>query len=117
MGGAHPTFLPDEALGYADFVIRGEGEHSLVELIECTEKETPALIRIRGLSDRDRDERKVHNHSRELGIWQDWTSTTQRSESLGKQPFINPWRCLPPILMTSTSTPVSCEEQEDFHSI
>ena len=30
MGGAHPTFLPDEALEYADFVIRGEGEHSLV---------------------------------------------------------------------------------------
>jgi radical SAM superfamily enzyme YgiQ (UPF0313 family) len=23
MGGAHPTFLPDEALEYADFVIRG----------------------------------------------------------------------------------------------
>ena len=34
IGGTHPTFLPDEALEYADFVIRGEGEHSLVELVE-----------------------------------------------------------------------------------
>ena len=24
MGGAHPTFLPDESLKYADFVIRGK---------------------------------------------------------------------------------------------
>ena len=43
MGGAHPTFLPDEALKYADFVIRGEGEYSLVELLEHLEKGTPAL--------------------------------------------------------------------------
>ena len=38
MGGAHPTFLPDEALEYADFVIRGEGEYSIVELLEYMEK-------------------------------------------------------------------------------
>ena len=37
MGGAHPTFLPDEALEYADFVIRGEGEYSIVELLEYME--------------------------------------------------------------------------------
>ena len=66
IGGTHPTFLPDEALEYADFVIRGEGEHSLVELLEYLEKGTPALSGIRGLSYRDRDERKVHNHSREF---------------------------------------------------
>jgi len=66
IGGTHPTFLPDEGLEYADFVIRGEGEHSLVELLEYLEKGTPALSGIRGLSYRDRDERKVHNHSREF---------------------------------------------------
>jgi radical SAM superfamily enzyme YgiQ (UPF0313 family) len=32
MGGYHPTFLPDEALEHADFVVRGEGEDTLVEL-------------------------------------------------------------------------------------
>jgi radical SAM superfamily enzyme YgiQ (UPF0313 family) len=66
MGGAHPTFLPDEAMEYADFVIRGEGEHSLVELLEYMEKGTPALTGIKGLSYRDRDERNVHNLSGEF---------------------------------------------------
>src|SRR5512135_1520684 len=66
MGGAHPTFLPDESLEYADFVIRGEGEHSLVELLEHLEKGIPALTGIKGLSYRDRDERNVHNPSREF---------------------------------------------------
>jgi radical SAM superfamily enzyme YgiQ (UPF0313 family) len=66
MGGAHPTFLPDESLEYADFVIRGEGEHSLVELLEHMEKGSPALAGIKGLSYRDRDGRTVHNPSREF---------------------------------------------------
>jgi radical SAM superfamily enzyme YgiQ (UPF0313 family) len=66
MGGAHPTFLPDESLKYADFVIRGEGEYSLVELLEYMEKGTPALTGIKGLSYRDNDGRNVHNPSREF---------------------------------------------------
>ena len=37
MGGTHPTFVPDEALQHCDFVIRGEGEEALVELVRCLE--------------------------------------------------------------------------------
>ncbi len=66
MGGVHPTFLPDEALQYADFVIRGEGEHSLVKLLEYMERGTPVLTGIKGLSYRGRDGRNVHNPSREF---------------------------------------------------
>jgi radical SAM superfamily enzyme YgiQ (UPF0313 family) len=66
MGGAHPTFLPDEALEYADFVIRGEGEHSLVELLEYMDNGVPALRDIKGLSYRNRDGENVHNPSREF---------------------------------------------------
>jgi radical SAM superfamily enzyme YgiQ (UPF0313 family) len=66
MGGAHPTFRPDEALEYADFVIRGEGEHSLVDLLQYMEKGTPALTGIKGLSYKDRYGRKVHNPSKEF---------------------------------------------------
>jgi len=66
IGGTHATFLPDEALEYADFVIRGEGEHALVELFEYLEKGTPALTGIRGLSYRDRDGRNVHTPPREF---------------------------------------------------
>lgn len=38
MGGPHVSFLPEEALSYADFVIRGEGEKNLLKLIEYLEE-------------------------------------------------------------------------------
>ncbi len=34
LGGPHPTFEPEEALQYGDYVLRGEGEESLIKLIE-----------------------------------------------------------------------------------
>ncbi len=37
MGGPHVTYLPEEALGQADFVIRGEGEDALMALIDAWE--------------------------------------------------------------------------------
>ena len=37
MGGTHPTFVPDETLLHCDFVVRGEGEEALVELVQCLE--------------------------------------------------------------------------------
>jgi radical SAM superfamily enzyme YgiQ (UPF0313 family) len=38
MGGPHPTFLTEEALRHADFVIRGEGENPLMAFIDAWEK-------------------------------------------------------------------------------
>jgi len=39
-GGIHPTALPDEVLsfGHIDFVLRGEGEKSLIELYRCVQE-------------------------------------------------------------------------------
>jgi radical SAM superfamily enzyme YgiQ (UPF0313 family) len=34
LGGAHPTALPEESLRHADFVLRGEGEESFLQLLE-----------------------------------------------------------------------------------
>ena len=35
MGGTHVTFCPDEALDFSDYVVRGEGEETLFELLEA----------------------------------------------------------------------------------
>lgn len=35
IGGPHVTFLPEEALQHADYCVRGEGEYTIVELLEC----------------------------------------------------------------------------------
>ena len=37
LGGPHPTALPDEALKYADFVVRGEGEEVILPLVKAIE--------------------------------------------------------------------------------
>ncbi len=36
-GGVHPTFMPEEPLKYADYVIKGEAEESLPLLVEALE--------------------------------------------------------------------------------
>ncbi len=36
-GGAHVTFLPDEGLYHADYVVRGEGHATIMELIDMLE--------------------------------------------------------------------------------
>lgn len=64
MGGVHPTFLPEEALEYADYVLRGEGDHSLLELLAYLEKGAPALSDIKGLSYKDKNASAMHTPDR-----------------------------------------------------
>ncbi len=63
-GGAHPTFIPEEALEHCDYVVRGEGEETLLELIKALETKRP-LTEIKGLSFRF-DNQLIHNPDREL---------------------------------------------------
>ncbi len=65
LGGPHSTFLPEESLEYADYVIRGEGEETLVELLENLKADRP-LDTIKGLSFKDSRQEAVHNPAREL---------------------------------------------------
>jgi len=64
MGGAHPMFLPDEALEHADYVIRGEGEDAIVELLDAIDGKRP-FGSVDGLS-YCADGRVFHNPSRAL---------------------------------------------------
>lgn len=66
IGGHHVTFLPDEALerDCVDYVVRGEGEDTLTELIEHLNNNLP-LEGIAGLSYKENGE-IVHNPKREL---------------------------------------------------
>src|SRR5580693_7141813 len=62
-GGAFPTVCPESTLQapYVDFAVRGQGEDTLVELLDrLPEKREKAVDSIAGLSWRDRGE-IVHN--------------------------------------------------------
>ncbi|RMG73882.1 MAG: radical SAM protein [Nitrospirae bacterium] len=61
MGGAHPTFMVEEALEHADYVVRGEGDYSLPALIQHLTKGKPALKDIKGISYKDKDGRVINN--------------------------------------------------------
>ncbi len=65
LGGPHTTFLPDESLQHADYVVRGEGEETLVELLDCLNHNT-SLDAIKGLSYKNVHNETVHNPDREL---------------------------------------------------
>jgi radical SAM superfamily enzyme YgiQ (UPF0313 family) len=64
LGGVHVTLNPDEALAHADYVVRGEGEHSLLELVEALEGRR-TLDSVQGISYLQ-DGRAVHNPERPL---------------------------------------------------
>lgn len=65
LGGPHPTFMPEEGLAYADYVVRGEGEETLIELVEHLDKGLP-VNGIKGLSYKDTDGSIIHNPDRGL---------------------------------------------------
>ena len=64
VGGPHATFMAEELLGkgFADFVVRGEGEHTMLELVRALERRDD-LQQISGLSYR-RNNHIIHNDDR-----------------------------------------------------
>jgi radical SAM superfamily enzyme YgiQ (UPF0313 family) len=62
IGGTHVTFLPEEGLSHADFVVRGEGEVAFQELVEALQA-GEGFEHIKNLSYR-RNGLPVHNPER-----------------------------------------------------
>lgn len=67
VGGPHATVAPDDLLSLeeVDFVVRGEGERTFLELCEALINKNDGFIRIDGLSFR-RDGKIIHNRPRAL---------------------------------------------------
>lgn len=65
MGGAHPSFMPEEALEHSDYVVRGEGDLTLPELIDHIEK-GKSIDSIAGISYKDLSGKIIHNPPRPL---------------------------------------------------
>ena len=64
-GGVYSTLFPEESLNYADYVIRGEGEGAIVDLIDAL-SEGVAPTNIRNLVYKVEDNRCVENPVRPL---------------------------------------------------
>jgi radical SAM superfamily enzyme YgiQ (UPF0313 family) len=60
MGGPHVTYLTEEALGHADYVVRGEGEAALTAFIDAREKGI-GYADVPNLSFKDETGTVVHN--------------------------------------------------------
>jgi radical SAM superfamily enzyme YgiQ (UPF0313 family) len=64
-GGYFPSLYPDAAqnAGYVDFAVRGQGEDTLLELLEAVRRQR-GYASVRGLSYKDHKSRHVHNPER-----------------------------------------------------
>src|SRR5499426_816314 len=63
MGGTHTSFLPDEGMQHADFVVRGEGEFAFQELVDAIQR-GDGFEKILNLSYRAEGGRVVNNPER-----------------------------------------------------
>jgi radical SAM superfamily enzyme YgiQ (UPF0313 family) len=63
-GGIHPTFEPEESIQYADYVCIGEGEETLLELVQALDRGSPTHS-IRNLWSKQ-DGRVIRNDVRAL---------------------------------------------------
>jgi radical SAM superfamily enzyme YgiQ (UPF0313 family) len=63
MGGTHTSFMPDEGLQHADFVVRGEGEFAFQELVDAIQR-GDGFDTIQNLSYRAEGGRVVNNPER-----------------------------------------------------
>ena len=92
IGGVHATFCPDEALQHADYVVTGEGEGVITDLVEG--RLPPGIIK--GTPVQDMDSLPLPNHE-----------LIHHYESLWSQTYAKDLYRVP--LVTSRGCPYRCE--------
>ena len=99
LGGPHVTFMADEALTHAPYVVRGEGQATIVELVDALEGGRP-LDGIAGLSYRDEAGEHKHNPGRPRCSQQQFEelpipdlSLLRGYEAMGVKPIMTQWGC------------------------
>jgi radical SAM superfamily enzyme YgiQ (UPF0313 family) len=63
MGGTHTSFLPEEGMQHADFIVRGEGEFAFQELVDAIQR-GEGFEKIQNLTYRAADGTLAHNPER-----------------------------------------------------
>ncbi len=107
LGGPHATVKADEALAVCpdiDFAVRGEGEETLLELIDALGRREPAFGAIRGLSYRSQG-KAVQNPPRERCADIDRLPFPERGLLLNENKYSSEDMGL---IMTSRGCPYSC---------
>ncbi|MFW5740894.1 MAG: B12-binding domain-containing radical SAM protein, partial [Myxococcota bacterium] len=62
MGGVHPTYLPDEAMRHADYVLRGEADETILPLVDAIEHDA-GFHNVKGLTWRAESGDVIHNEA------------------------------------------------------
>ncbi len=98
-GGPHVTFQPDEALTHAPFVVRGEGEATMRELVACLEQERP-LSSVSGLSYLSPSGEPCHNPARPRCSQEEFErlpipdlTLIDGHERMTRKPIMTQWGC------------------------
>lgn len=109
-GGPHVTFLPDEALEFCDFVVRGEGEETIVELMNALNANVEDFSTIKGLSWKDKTGKHIHNEDR--GAFQAIDIVPDQSLIVGFEAFNHSWKQsimrIGMLVSTSRGCPFKC---------
>ena len=101
MGGPHVTFLPEEALHYCDYVVRGEGDETLLALVRLIEKGGNP-DHLKGISYKISDTAFQHNDMPDLV---NFSKIPSPDFTLSPQIKKND---IPPIIITSRGCPHDC---------
>jgi len=99
LGGSHVSFCADEALNHAPYVVRGEGQQTMAELVACLEDGRP-LEQVQGLSFRVDGGEPCHNPARRRCTQEEFEqlpipdlSLIEDHQRLTTKPIMTQWGC------------------------